>query len=132
MDIIIETNPVSQLRPRISGNRMYDPKKVRDYKKYVAWETKRQWQKEPLQGAVKVKIDIYRDIQKTESKKNKKLKDEGVIRPTVKSDLDNYLKAVLDAMNKIAYVDDSQIVEINARKFYSKNPRIEIKLTEME
>ena len=128
MDIIIETNPVSQLRPRISGNRMYDPKKVRDYKKYVAWETKRQWKKEPLQGAVKIKIDIYRDIQKTESKKNKKLKDEGVIRPTVKSDLDNYLKAVLDAMNKIAYVDDSQIVEINARKFYSYNPRVEIKL----
>lgn len=128
MDIIIETNPVSQLRPRISGNRMYDPKKVRDYKKYIAWETKRQWKKEPLQGAVKIKIDIYRDIQKTESKKNKKLKDEGVIRPTVKSDLDNYLKAVLDAMNKIAYVDDSQIVEINARKFYSYNPRVEIKL----
>jgi len=128
VDIIIETNPVSQLRPRISGNRMYDPKKVRDYKKYIAWETKRQWKKEPLQGAVKIKIDIYRDIQKTESKKNKKLKDEGVIRPTVKSDLDNYLKAVLDAMNKIAYVDDSQIVEINARKFYSYNPRVEIKL----
>ena len=42
--------------------------------------------------------------------------------PTSKPDLDNFLKLFLDAMNKVVYMDDSQIVEIFATKVYSKYP----------
>ena len=38
--------------------------------------------------------------------------------PTVKPDVDNFLKASLDALNGIAYDDDAQIIEINASKKY--------------
>lgn len=40
---------------------------------------------------------------------------------TTRPDLDNYIKLVEDAMNKIFWVDDSQIVEIQATKIYADN-----------
>ena len=39
--------------------------------------------------------------------------------PVSKPDLDNMVKAVGDAMNGIAYSDDSQIVSLKARKVYA-------------
>lgn len=50
----------------------------------------------------------------------------GNIRPTHKPDFDNVTKAVCDALNGIAYSDDSQIVDAMERKFYSEQPRIEV------
>jgi hypothetical protein len=38
----------------------------------------------------------------------------------------------LDCANGILYFDDSQIIELSARKYYSYNPRTEIKLHIME
>jgi len=32
-------------------------------------------------------------------------------------------------LNKVLYVDDSQIVILNSEKFYSSKPRVEISLT---
>ena len=36
-----------------------------------------------------------------------------------KPDVDNFIKSTLDALNGIIWVDDSQVVEIGARKFYA-------------
>lgn len=48
-----------------------------------------------------------------------------------KCDIDNFNKVLLDALNGIAYVDDSQIVELKIKKFYSKNkPKTILRLTE--
>lgn len=38
--------------------------------------------------------------------------------PTSRPDLDNYLKALLDAFNGVVLKDDSQVVEFFARKQY--------------
>ena len=43
----------------------------------------------------------------------------GYILPTKKPDGDNVEKAVADALNKVAYDDDSQIVEAKWQKFYN-------------
>ena len=43
------------------------------------------------------------------------------------ADVDNYLKAILDSLNEVVYVDDRQIVEISARKIYSSKPCIKCK-----
>lgn len=49
---------------------------------------------------------------------------EGIIKHTKRPDLDNLQKAVLDALNGIAWADDSQIVRITAKKEYTEHPYI--------
>lgn len=39
-------------------------------------------------------------------------------RPTTKPDLDKLIRAVLDALTGVLWVDDSQVVEIVAKKYY--------------
>lgn len=136
MKLIIEGLPVPQLRPRAvrmgQGIRMYDPKKVKDYKNYVGFEAKRQWGNNPiLEKALSMHLIVYRQIPKSTSKKKRELKVSGEIRPIVKPDIDNYGKGILDALNNIVYKDDSQIVDLYEQKFYSDNPRIEIVIKEL-
>lgn len=130
--ITIEGVPVPQLRPRATriGNsiRMYDPKKISDYKQSVKLQAKSQWLQEPLEGALQVEMDIYRQIPKSTSKRRHKLKNERIIRPIVKPDVDNYTKGILDALNGVIWKDDSQIVTLIANKYYSDNPRVEIRV----
>ena len=64
----------------------------------------------PLEGAVSVKVDIYRRMPKNRPKKLLREFD------TYKPDADNIAKAVLDAMNGLAFVDDSQVVSLTATK----------------
>ena len=45
---------------------------------------------------------------------------------TKKPDIDNMIKLVLDAMNKIFYQDDAQIVELKCIKKYDPVPRTEV------
>ena len=128
MRLIIDGKPEPQLRPRISGNRMYDPKKTKDYKSYVSLMARKQYKGEMLISPLSVEMDIYRQIPKSVSKKRRKLKDDKLIRPVVKPDVDNYTKGILDALNGIVYKDDSQVVDLTARKYYSENPRVEINI----
>jgi hypothetical protein len=48
----------------------------------------------------------------------------GHIRPTSRPDVDNYLKAILDAINTIVVADDAQIVEVYAKKKFSVAPKM--------
>lgn len=130
--IIIEGKPEPQLRPRArrtgKGVMLYDPKKTKDYKNYVEMSAKQQWNKKPLENALEVNIDIYRQIPKSTSKKRRRLKNERKIRPIVKPDIDNYTKGILDSLNGIVWKDDSQVVSLIANKYYSDNPRVEIEV----
>lgn len=50
-----------------------------------------------------------------------------VYRPRKSGDLDNTLKVLLDSLKGYAFVDDSQVVSINAKRFDDKaNPRAEV------
>ena len=128
----IPGNPVAQGRPRAArrGNRimMYDPKPSKDYKEYVAEIAKEYAPEEPTEAALGVQMKIYREIPKSTTKKDRKLINEGLKRPVVRPDTDNYTKAILDALNGIIYKDDSQIVDLKASKYYSDDPRVEIKI----
>jgi len=48
--------------------------------------------------------------------------------PSVAPDLDKLVRGVLDGLTGIAYDDDSQVVEIHARKVYGGSPGAEIRL----
>ena len=44
---------------------------------------------------------------------------------------DNIVKCILDALNGIAYYDDSQVVYVRCKKNYSDEPRAEIIIREI-
>ena len=46
----------------------------------------------------------------------------------VKPDTDNVIKAVIDALNGMAFLDDKQIVLVHGSKAYSERPRCEIEI----
>ena len=52
--------------------------------------------------------------------------EEKRIRPIKKPDWDNIGKVVADSLNQVAYRDDAQVVDSQVRKFYSRQPRVEV------
>jgi crossover junction endodeoxyribonuclease RusA len=55
-----------------------------------------------------------------------------VYRPRRIGDLDNTLKATLDALRGVCFVDDRQVQRIEAERFEDKaNPRVEIEVEEL-
>ena len=73
-------------------------------------------------------IGCYFQIPKSFSKKKREQALAGDIQPTKKPDLDNILKVVCDALNKVAYNDDAQCVGAILSKGYSDTEYIEVKL----
>lgn len=83
----------------------------------------------PLEGPLTMQLTAWMMIPKSTSKKKQKLMEERIIRPTKKPDMSNILKSAEDALNKLAYHDDSQIVTGIIHKFYSTRPRLEIEIS---
>ncbi|WP_036659750.1 RusA family crossover junction endodeoxyribonuclease [Paenisporosarcina sp. HGH0030] len=122
--------PVAQGRPRagktFTGKTvLYDPLKSRDFKQYVKLVASQNAPKELIKGPIYLFIDVYRSTPKVlQTKPKQALIENGELRPTSKPDVDNYVKGVKDGLNKIIWQDDSQVVELTVRKFYSLSPRV--------
>jgi Holliday junction resolvase RusA-like endonuclease len=84
---------------------------------------------DPHDGPIEMEITAVYPIPASWSERRKGSALSGAIRPTVKPDLDNIVKIVADALNGLAYTDDSRVVEVIVRKRYGSNPRCEVKLT---
>ncbi len=67
---------------------------------------------------------------KSTSKKKRALMMDGFIKPTKKPDADNIIKNI-DALNKIAFYDDSQIVDVRLVKKYHSIEGLYIKISEV-
>ena len=51
-----------------------------------------------------------------------------IISPTKKPDIDNIVKIVLDAMNKFAFKDDTQITKLEVEKIYGIEEILQINI----
>ena len=136
IEFIIPGDPVPQGRPRAgrAGRRivMYDPKESREYKRYVSLIARQHAPKTLLKGPLSVEMKIYRKIPKSTTKKDRALISEGIKRPITKPDNTNYAKGIEDALNGIIYKDDSQIVDLQVQKYYSDDPRVEVRIQEID
>ncbi len=54
-----------------------------------------------------------------------------VLHPVKRPDLDNYVKTLLDSLDKYIFPDDSQIVSMNLIKAFGTPPRIELLIREV-
>lgn len=96
-------------RPRVTKFGVYTPKKTREYERKIA-EKYRETGCEPFSGEVSVEVTTYREMPKSRPKKALSEPD------TYKPDVDNIGKAVLDALNGVAYMDDKQVTLLVVRK----------------
>lgn len=101
------------------------------YKKHIGLLA-RAYCSEPLRRPVHAEIHFYYPIPSSWSKKRQEAARVGQMMPVVKPDIDNCVKGIFDALNKIAWNDDNQVVSLLTQKFYSDKPRIEIRLREVE
>ena len=104
----------------------YTPAKTRADEDSIAWSYRAQGGKHYGEQYVRLGVLAFYQIPKSWTKAKKQQAREGALRPSVKPDADNIIKAVADALNGVAYTDDTQVVEVFARKYYSDSPRIEI------
>ena len=121
-------NPVPAARPRVSRWSTYYPKKYTQFKKDMEALTG-ELDTTPCENLVCVSLEFMIKIPKSWSKK-KRLAGENTYCNN-NSDIDNYIKAILDSLNGVYFIDDRQVVEVFAIKKYSNEPRILFKMMEM-
>lgn len=129
--------PVGKGRPKFRrvGNftQTYTPSKTAKYEQLVRLEYEAQIGNFcfPKEKALSMTIRILKGIPKSTSGTRTQKMLTGIIFPGKRPDVDNCIKAVLDALNKVAFHDDSQVVRILAYEVYSEDPRLEVEITEV-
>ena len=126
VDFIINTTPVSKQRPRLGkGGCVYTPSKTKVFENIVALS----YGNRPSfnDKYIRIRLKFKFEVPKSYSKKKRLEALEGKIRPT-KGDIDNYVKAVLDGLNKKVWKDDRYICSIEAEKVYAEESCIEVSI----
>lgn len=130
----IEPQPWQRPRTRVVKGyvKHYSPTKTKKYEKQIA-DTYRRITKAPFfekDQPLRVAIHFDMPVPKSTSKKKQKLMFGGLIKHLKRPDVDNLGKAVLDALNGVAWADDAQIVSLNLRKRYGTHGAIWVHIAE--
>jgi Holliday junction resolvase RusA-like endonuclease len=78
---------------------------------------------EIIAGPVDMEILAFFPVPKSASKRKREAMLNGDILYTKKPDTDNLAKSICDALNNIAYRDDSQIYSLQVMKVYAETPK---------
>ena len=102
----------------------YTQKRTRQRETDIAWAYKRAGGRLQASTSDFVRLSVFSiyPIPKSASKAKKTAMADGRILPTVKPDVDNVLKLIMDALNGVAYLDDKQVVDARCAKMYADNP----------
>ena len=120
-------------RPRLNSytGSVYTPTRTKDYETLVEQYFLLKYPRfKPFEGRVQVEISALFEIPKSTKKADRELMLENKINPTKKPDIDNIVKIILDAMNGIAFKDDTQITKLNVEKIYAMQEAIKVRIIE--
>ena len=107
-ELTVEGNPIPKGRPRVVDSHAYTPQATRDYEALVRDAAALEWKQEPMRGSLSIHLSFYRANRR-------------------RADLDNLMKAVVDALQGIVLFDDNQIVTaLIVKKVDRERPRVEI------
>ena len=127
--------PVGKGRPRVVRNggfsRTYTPEKTASYENLVKLEFQRQGGRMLKDGPVEMRILAWYGIPRSASKRKQQAMIGGLIRPTKKPDCDNVAKSIADALNGLAYRDDSQVVTLHVEKRFGEIPGVDVEIREV-
>jgi Holliday junction resolvase RusA-like endonuclease len=103
-----------------------DPRTAR-FEDKLAWAAQHSMEgRELLTEALSLIVMVYRSMPASWSAKKRAAAIGHSLRPTGRPDADNFLKIVMDGLNKVVWSDDSLVVEAHVYKKYSERPRLEI------
>lgn len=123
--VVFDGAPQAKGRARFGRGHVYTPQATIDFQNALGWRAKAGMRgRKPISGPVKIAALFILPVPASWSKARRAAAIAGNIRPTGKPDLDNYVKAALDAINGIVIADDAQGVEISAHKIYGPNPKV--------
>lgn len=112
----VPTEPVPFKRSLVNGKRHFNDPRYSDFKNVVGLHAKAAMRGQaPLTDAVKISVVISTKYKPTSLRAG---------------DIDNHLKAAMDALNEIGYTDDRQVVEAHIYLFKGE-PQLEITLEEL-
>lgn len=131
LDLSVYGIPVPQGRPRARAYRVgaatrvqvYDPATSRDWKRTVLAQVLEHKPPTPVEGPLSMTLHFFLPRPRSLPKR--------VEFPTTRPDLDNFAKAVLDALRGVIYRDDAQIVHLSVSKHYNDVPGVSIRLWRM-
>lgn len=126
--------PVGKARQRVTRFGTYTPAATVLYENLIKTEYRRQCRDHRFDDKQPLRMEVRAEylIPASASKAKRAAMAKGEIRPMKKPDWDNVGKVVSDALNKLAYRDDTQIVDCTVQKFYSDRPRIIVKIGHAE
>lgn len=131
INFVIPGRVQAKQRPRFNGKFAYTPKQTVEYENWIRTCLLDKYKEiKPFEEPLKAKIIAYYEIPKSTSKKKEAEMLANIISPTKRPDADNIVKIVLDAMNKFAFKDDTQVTKLEIEKKYSRTPRIYVKIEE--
>ncbi len=96
----VEGEPVAKARPRVVKGRAYTPQRTVDAEEAVGWAFREEMPGTlaPLTGWVGMRCTFY------------------TMSNHPRSDVDNLLKLVSDALEGLAYVNDKQVEDVHAKR----------------
>jgi Holliday junction resolvase RusA-like endonuclease len=124
--VIIAGEPVAKARPRATRKGfVYTPAHVRKYQAHGRLAAQvAMGDRSPIETPVRLELVAELPIPGSWSGRKRALAITGDLLPTSRPDVDNYVKAGLDSINEIVVRDDSQVIEIRARKRFGVAPKL--------
>lgn len=134
-DFEIEGKPVGKGRPRFKrmGNfvQTYTPSNTAEYEKLVRLRFQNaggQITDKPVRVAV---VAFFAPPKSTKKRDRIEMLANRIL-PEKKPDVDNIAKIILDALNGIAYKDDSQVVDLLVKKCFAAEARVYVHIEEID
>lgn len=133
INFTIKGEPKGKSRPRFTKTgRVYTPAETAHYESLVGLSYRNIARGYKFTSPVRVTVRAYHKPPKGKSKKVVEDMLNGHILPTKKPDADNVAKIVLDGLNKVAWDDDTQVVEMMVIKRYSEEPMVAVTVEEID
>ena len=133
MVFVIKGEPKGKGRPRFTKTgRVYTPSETSRYEELVRLSYLNMAKGYKFTSPVRVTIKAFCKPPKGKSKKVVEDMLNGRILPTKKPDADNVAKIILDGLNKVAWDDDTQVVDMMVTKRYSEDPMVAVIIEEID
>jgi Holliday junction resolvase RusA-like endonuclease len=140
IEFTIPGTPGAKARPRFRSIKAkdgrtfpsaYSPSETTNYENLVKIAFRQVHCGAPSDCPIKMYIAAYFPIPASATKRFRaECADDG--KPVIKKpDFDNVAKIICDALNQIAFKDDSQVYDCRVQKFYSEEPRTVVQIEDI-